>query len=96
MYGASILFQYYNNQFIYVFIFQSLVYGASILFQYYNNQKVMELAIPAVVRFLDCDNKDLCRSVASYLSLAAIESASLLAQHMPLILASVLKGILNS
>ncbi|CAG5118467.1 unnamed protein product [Candidula unifasciata] len=62
------------------------------LFSYYGNKTVMTLAIPAVVRFLNCDNRELVRSVASYLSLAAIDNSSLLAQHMPLVLSSVLKG----
>lgn len=52
----------------------------------------MTLAIPCGVKFLECENKDLVRSVASYLSLAAIDNASLLAQHMQLVLTSVLKG----
>lgn len=62
------------------------------LFTYYTNSKVMTLAIPAAVNFLECDNKDLVRNVASYLSLATIDNASLLAQHMPLVIGSVLKG----
>ncbi|XP_059164371.1 ventricular zone-expressed PH domain-containing protein homolog 1-like [Physella acuta] len=62
------------------------------LFTYYTNNKVMTLAIPCAVKFLECENKDLVRSVASYLSLAAIDNASLLAQHMQLVLTSVLKG----
>ncbi|CAL1527244.1 unnamed protein product [Lymnaea stagnalis] len=62
------------------------------LFTYYTNSKVMTLAIPAAVKFLECDNKDLVRNVASYLSLATIDNASLLAQHMLLVICSVLKG----
>lgn len=64
----------------------------SCLFIYYNETSVMQLAIPAVVMLLDCDNCDLCRSVSSYLSLAAIDNAELLAEHTELIVASVLKG----
>ena len=52
----------------------------------------MSQAIPAVVSFLECSNKDLVRSVASYLSLATIDNAHLLAQHMTLVLDTVLKG----
>ncbi|KAH9495102.1 Ventricular zone-expressed PH domain-containing protein 1 [Bulinus truncatus] len=62
------------------------------LFTYYSNSKVMTLAIPAAVKFLECDNKDLVKSVASYLSLATIDNAGLLAQHISLVLCSVLKG----
>ncbi|XP_005094008.1 ventricular zone-expressed PH domain-containing protein homolog 1 isoform X2 [Aplysia californica] len=62
------------------------------LFTYYSNKHVMTLTIPAVVQFLDCDNKDLVRSVASYLSLATIDNADLLAHHMTLVLSTVLKG----
>lgn len=62
------------------------------IFQYYTNKKVMALAIPVVVKFLNCENKDLVRNVASYLSLATIDNSSLLAQHMPLVFSSVLKG----
>ncbi|GFO21955.1 triosephosphate isomerase, partial [Plakobranchus ocellatus] len=62
------------------------------LFTYYSNSGVMSLAIPAVVNFLSCNNKDLVRSVASYLSLATLDNAHLLAQHMTLVLDTVLKG----
>ena len=62
------------------------------LFTYYSNKHVMKLAIPAVVKFLDCDNKDLVRSVASYLSLATIDNSDLLARHINLVLSTVLKG----
>ncbi|KAI8795414.1 ventricular zone-expressed PH domain-containing protein 1 [Biomphalaria glabrata] len=62
------------------------------LFTYYTNSKVMMLAIPAAVKFLECGNKDLVKSVASYLSLATIDNAGLLAQHISLVLCSVLKG----
>ncbi|XP_046338348.1 ventricular zone-expressed PH domain-containing protein homolog 1-like [Haliotis rufescens] len=64
----------------------------SCLFMHYNKQCVMTLAIPAVVQFLDCENKDLSRNVSSYLSLATIDNADLLAKHMALIVVSVLRG----
>ncbi|KAL8583519.1 hypothetical protein ACOMHN_054835 [Nucella lapillus] len=64
----------------------------SCLFMYYNKSNVMEMAIPAAVKLLDCDNKDLCRSVSSYLSLAAIDNVSLLAEHTPILISSVLSG----
>nr|KAG5704369.1 hypothetical protein BaRGS_031075 [Batillaria attramentaria] len=64
----------------------------SCLFMYYSKACVMRLAIPAVVKLLDCDNKDLSRSVSSYLSLAAIDNADLLAEHTTIIVSSVLNG----
>ena len=42
----------------------------------------MELALPVSVKFLHKGNKDLSRNMSSYLSLAAIENAELLAQHI--------------
>ncbi|XP_046572947.1 ventricular zone-expressed PH domain-containing protein homolog 1-like [Haliotis rubra] len=65
----------------------------SCLFMHYSKESVMILAIPAVVQFLDCENKDLSRNVSSYLSLATIDNADLLAKHMALIVASVLQGV---
>lgn len=64
----------------------------SCLFMYYSKSSVMRLAIPAVVQLLNCDNKDLSRSVSSYLSLAAIDNADLLSEHTSLIVSSVLNG----
>ena len=61
------------------------------LFTYYSNKDVMAVTIPAVVKFLDCGNKDLVRSVASYLSLATIDNIDLLAKHMRPVLSTVLK-----
>lgn len=52
----------------------------------------MSLAIPVVVNFLSRDNKELCTSVSSYLSLAALDNADLLAVHMNLIVQSILRG----
>ena len=52
----------------------------------------MQLAIPAAVSLLGCENRDLCRSISSYLSLAAIDNADLLAEHTEIIVSSVLDG----
>ena len=60
--------------------------------QFYNKSSVMQLAVPAVVKLLDCENRDLCRSVSSYLSLAAIDNADLLAKHTEIIVTSVFNG----
>lgn len=64
----------------------------SCLFMHYSKEKVMELAIPVVVKFLSCHHKELSHNVSSYLSLAAIDNADRLARHMDLIINSILKG----
>ncbi|KAK3105302.1 hypothetical protein FSP39_021942 [Pinctada imbricata] len=64
----------------------------SCLFTHYGKTKVMKQAIPIVVNFLSCDNKELSRNVSSYLSLAALDNADLLARHMELIITSILRG----
>ena len=53
----------------------------------------MCLALPISVKFLHKGNRDLSRNMASYLSLAAIENADLLAQHTQPIIDSVISGI---
>ena len=52
----------------------------------------MALAIPVVVKFLSCQHKELNHNVSSYLSLAAIDNADMLAIYMDLIVTSILKG----
>lgn len=52
----------------------------------------MILAIPVVVDFLSSNNKELGRNVSSYLSLAALDNADLLARHMNIIISSILRG----
>ncbi|XP_053380876.1 ventricular zone-expressed PH domain-containing protein homolog 1-like [Mercenaria mercenaria] len=64
----------------------------SCLFMHYGKEKVMTLAIPVAVKFLTCDHKELSHNVASYLSLAAIDNADMLAKYMDLIVSSILKG----
>jgi len=56
----------------------------------------MELAIPVIVKFLSCDHKELSNNVSSYLSLAAIDNADMLANYMDLIVTSILKGKTNN
>ncbi|XP_053378456.1 protein melted-like [Mercenaria mercenaria] len=63
----------------------------SCLFMHYGKEKVMTLAIPVAVKFLTCDHKELSHNVASYLSLAAIDNADMLAKYMDLIVSSILK-----
>lgn len=52
----------------------------------------MVLAVPVAVRFLQRGNKELSRNMSSYLSLAAIAKADLLAEHTEAITLSVLGG----
>lgn len=47
-----------------------------------SKRHVMHLALPVSVKFLHKGNKELSRNVASYLSMAAIENADLLAPHI--------------
>lgn len=52
----------------------------------------MILAVPVAVRFLQRGNRELSRNMSSYLSLAAIAKADLLAEHTEAITLSVLGG----
>ncbi|XP_052008975.1 ventricular zone-expressed PH domain-containing protein-like isoform X1 [Xyrauchen texanus] len=64
----------------------------SCILQNYNRPAVMVLAVPVAVRFLQQGNQELSRNMSSYLSLAAIAKAELLAQHTEAITCSVLGG----
>ncbi|NXO85798.1 MELT protein, partial [Sitta europaea] len=64
----------------------------SCILQNYNRAPVMALAVPVAVKFLQRGSKELCRNMSSYLSLAAIAKAELLAEHTETILSSVLQG----
>lgn len=59
----------------------------------YSKKSVMERALPVAVKFLHKGNKELSRNMASYLSLAAIEHASLLSPHVQPIMDSIISGI---
>lgn len=52
----------------------------------------MALALPVAVKFLHKGNRELSRNMSSYLSLAAIEAADLLALHIQPIIDSVISG----
>ncbi|XP_061861603.1 ventricular zone-expressed PH domain-containing protein homolog 1 isoform X5 [Colius striatus] len=65
----------------------------SCILQNYDRPPVMALAVPVAVRFLQRGNKELCRNMSSYLSLAAIAKADLLADHTDTIVKSVLQEI---
>ncbi|KAL0267786.1 UNVERIFIED_CONTAM: hypothetical protein PYX00_009955 [Menopon gallinae] len=64
----------------------------SCIFLNYNKKEVMKKALPVAVKFLHKGNKELSRNMSSYLSLAAIENAELLAQHIQLIIDSIISG----
>ncbi|NXX89897.1 MELT protein, partial [Centropus bengalensis] len=64
----------------------------SCILQNYNRPPVMALAVPVAVKFLQRGNKELCRNMSSYLSLAAIAKADLLADHTDAIVKSILQG----
>ncbi|KAM5292078.1 ventricular zone-expressed PH domain-containing protein homolog 1 isoform 2-T2 [Ctenodactylus gundi] len=64
----------------------------SCILQNYNRPPVMVLAIPVAVKFLHRGNKELCRNMSNYLSLAAITKADLLADHTEVIVKSILQG----
>ncbi|XP_077683147.1 ventricular zone-expressed PH domain-containing protein homolog 1 isoform X2 [Eretmochelys imbricata] len=64
----------------------------SCILQNYNQPPIMALAVPVAVKFLQRGNKELCRNMSSYLSLAAITKADLLADHTDAIVKSVLQG----
>ncbi|XP_039478579.1 ventricular zone-expressed PH domain-containing protein isoform X2 [Oreochromis aureus] len=64
----------------------------SCILQNYSCPSVMVLAVPVAVRFLHRGNRELSRNMSSYLSLAAIAKADLLAEHTEAITVSVLGG----
>ncbi|XP_076001625.1 ventricular zone-expressed PH domain-containing protein [Genypterus blacodes] len=64
----------------------------SCILQNYSRPSVMALAVPVAVRFLQRGNRELSRNMSSYLSLAAIAKADLLAEHTEAITLSVLGG----
>ncbi|KAF4523800.1 hypothetical protein B566_EDAN013358, partial [Ephemera danica] len=52
----------------------------------------MKRALPVAVKFLHKGNRELSRNMSSYLSLAAIENADLLALHIQIIIDSIISG----
>uniref|UniRef100_A0A6A7G114 Protein melted-like n=3 Tax=Hirondellea gigas TaxID=1518452 RepID=A0A6A7G114_9CRUS len=62
------------------------------IFLHYQQHSVMTVALPVAVKLLHKGNSELSRSISSYLSLAAIHSAPLLAQHTHTIVDSVIAG----
>ncbi|KAJ8985018.1 hypothetical protein NQ317_016929 [Molorchus minor] len=64
----------------------------SCIFLNYSKKTVMQRALPVAVKFLHKGNKELSRNMASYLSLAAMEHASLLTPHVQPIMDSIISG----
>ncbi|KAF5292632.1 hypothetical protein FQA39_LY13965 [Lamprigera yunnana] len=64
----------------------------SCIFLNYGKKSVMQRALSVAVKFLHKGNKELSRNMASYLSLAAIEHASLLSPHVQPIMDSIISG----
>ncbi|XP_065349191.1 protein melted [Cloeon dipterum] len=62
------------------------------LFLNYSKKEVMKRALPVAVKFLHKGNQELSRNMSSYLSLAAIENADLLALHIQPIIDSIISG----
>ncbi|XP_045473807.1 protein melted isoform X2 [Harmonia axyridis] len=64
----------------------------SAIFLNYSKRSVMQRALPVAVKFLHKGNKELSRNMASYLTLAALEHASLLTPHVQPIMDSIISG----
>ncbi|KAG8196242.1 hypothetical protein JTE90_023799 [Oedothorax gibbosus] len=64
----------------------------SCIFLNHSKKPVMKLALPVAVKFLHRGNKVLSRNLSSYLSLAAINNAELLAVHVQPIIDSIISG----
>ncbi|XP_023228833.1 protein melted-like [Centruroides sculpturatus] len=64
----------------------------SCIFLNHSKKNVMRLALPVAVKFLHRGNKELSRNLSSYLSLAAINNAELLAPHIQPIIDSIISG----
>ncbi|GBM03372.1 Protein melted [Araneus ventricosus] len=64
----------------------------SCIFLNHSKKSIMKLALPVAVKFLHRGNKELSRNLSSYLSLAAINNAELLAVHVQPIIDSIISG----
>lgn len=62
------------------------------LLQNHGKKSVMQMAVPIAVKLLHRGNKELSRNLSSYLSLAAINNADILAPHIQLIIDSIIGG----
>ncbi|KAH9415028.1 Pleckstrin y domain [Dermatophagoides pteronyssinus] len=64
----------------------------SFIFLNHSKKSVMCLAVPVAVKLLHRGNKELSRNLSSYLSLAAIHNADLLAPYIQPIIDSIISG----
>lgn len=64
----------------------------SCIFLNHSKKMVMKMAIPVSVKLLHRGNKELSRNLSSYLSLAAINNAEILAPHVQPIMDSIIGG----
>ncbi|RWS16908.1 melted-like protein [Dinothrombium tinctorium] len=64
----------------------------SCIFLNHSKKSVMRLAVPVAVKLLHRGNKELSRNLSSYLSLAAINNAEILAPHIQPIIDSIIGG----
>jgi len=64
----------------------------SCIFLNHSKKSVMKLAIPVAVKLLHRGNRELSRNLSSYLSLAAINNADILAPHVQPIMDSIIGG----
>lgn len=69
-----------------------LLVSLCFVLQNYSKKEVMKRALPVAVKFLHKGNRELSRNMSSYLSLAAIENADLLALHIQPIIDSIISG----
>ncbi|XP_038061667.1 ventricular zone-expressed PH domain-containing protein homolog 1-like [Patiria miniata] len=60
--------------------------------QNYSKYSVMKTVLPVAVQFLKHENREISRNMSSYLALAAIDNASLLALHCDDIIDSIIRG----
>ncbi|XP_022085583.1 ventricular zone-expressed PH domain-containing protein 1-like isoform X2 [Acanthaster planci] len=60
--------------------------------QNYSKYSVMKIVLPVAVQFLKHENREISRNMSSYLALAAIDNASLLALHCDDIIDSIIRG----
>ncbi|RWS31025.1 melted-like protein [Leptotrombidium deliense] len=64
----------------------------SCIFLNHSKKSVMRLSVPVAVKLLHRGNKELSRNLSSYLSLAAINNAEILAPHIQPIIDSIIGG----
>ncbi|XP_074598249.1 ventricular zone expressed PH domain-containing protein melted isoform X2 [Brevipalpus obovatus] len=64
----------------------------SCIFLNHNKKSLMKIAIPVAVKLLHRGNKDLSRNLSSYLSIAVLNNAEILAQHIQPIIDSIIGG----